>query len=331
MKAVTLEDVHKKVKVGKAEKPELGRRQVLVQVKAASLNRRDLWIQKGLYPKIVTPVILGSDGAGVVVENNSGLGLSSENVVINPSMDWGIDSRVQSEEFKILGMPDNGAWAEYVTVPYDHVHPIPAHLSFLEAAALPLAGLTAYRAVFSRGEIQKGQDVLITGIGGGVALFALQFAVAAGANVYVTSSSKEKIKKAKELGAKGGALYTDENWVRELMSQTGTFNCIIDGACGPNFDDLLTLTYYGGTIVVYGGTAGNIPKISPNKLFWKQVNVKGSTMGTDTEFQMMLAFVNEHKIRPVIDMTFPLEDAQKALDRLEDPECFGKALLNVNA
>jgi len=216
MKAVLLKkDTHAdtgfyQVRVEDVSSPQATPGTVLVQLHAAALNHRDVWMTEGLYPGLQFDSILGSDGAGTVV----GLGSEAEKVwlgkrvIINSSYNWGADEARPGKGFGILGAkPLPGTLAQFIVVPVEQLAEIPAHLDFHQAAAIPLAGLTAYRAVFTKGEVKKGSRVLVTGIGGGVALFALQFAVAVGAKVYVTSSSEEKIKKALALGAVGGANY----------------------------------------------------------------------------------------------------------------------------
>jgi len=186
--------------------------EVVVRVKAASLNRRDFWITQGMYPGIELPIVLGSDAAGIVSACGDGVDSKwlDREVIINPGVDWGNDPTTQTDEFTILGLPRDGTFASELTIPACQLYEKPAHLNWHEAAALPLAGVTAYRALFSQGSLQADETVLISGIGGGVATLALQFAVAAGANVWVTSSSAEKIDQAVKLGAEGGFNYKEE-------------------------------------------------------------------------------------------------------------------------
>ncbi len=167
-------------------------------------------------------------------------------VIINPSLDWGGRESAQDEAFSILGLPRDGTLAEKISVPVANLSPKPAHLGWEEAAALPLAGLTAYRALFARAHLKAADRVLITGIGGGVALFALQFAVAHGATVFVTSSSGEKISRAVALGAAGGANYKEEGWAAALARAREPFDVIVDSAGGEGFNDLIELAAPGG-------------------------------------------------------------------------------------
>ncbi|MCS6820143.1 MAG: zinc-binding dehydrogenase [Chitinophagales bacterium] len=332
MKALILKGKNQPLELGTTDKPEPKTEMVLVKITAAALNHRDVWIQKGLYAGLKFPIILGSDGSGVVEDTGDNVDreLIGKEVIINPSIGWGDDENVQSKNYKILGLPDDGTFAEYVVVPKQNVAPKPPHLNFYEAAALPLAGLTAWRALFTRAECKKGDKVLITGIGGGVALFAMQFALAAQASVFVTSSSDKKIEKAIHLGASGGVNYTKENWDKNLLEQHGMFDIIIDSAAGKDFSKLIDLAKPGGKIVCFGGTAGNIIDLSPQKIFWKQLSILGSTMGSPKDFNNMLSFVNQHLIRPIIDIVFPLERGQHAMDRMSNKEQFGKIVLQVH-
>ena len=300
--------------------PVPGEGDALVTLSAAALNRRDLWIQEGKYPGIAYPVVPGSDGCGM-----SG----GERVVINPGVHWGDDERYQGDRFRVLGMPDQGTFAAQIAVSADHMCPAPAHLSDIECAALPLAGLTAYRALFTRGQARSGERVLVTGAGGGVAVTALQFAIAAGMEVYTTSSSESKIQKAQSLGVRQGVLYTSESWVNALLEMTAGFDLIIDSAGGDGFSELLKLLRPGGRIVTYGGTRGKVNGLSPQLIFWRQVTIMGSTMGSQKDFAEMLAFVNTHAIHPVVDRVFDIQDGSAAVEYLRNGDQFGKVVMRI--
>jgi zinc-binding alcohol dehydrogenase/oxidoreductase len=286
---------------------------------------------QGLYPGLQLPVTLGSDGAGIVesVGVDADPSLVGEEVLMNPGLHWGESPAAQGDRFEILGMPTDGTFATHVVVPASCLHPRPTHLSWEEAAALPLAGVTAYRALFTRGQVESGQNVLITGIGGGVATFALQFAVAAGANVFVTSSSAEKISAAKSQGALEGFFYTDDEWYKTCGQETGGMDVIIDSAAGPNYGRLLDVARPAARIVNYGATAGPPEKIDMFKVFWKQLSLCGSTMGSPAEFAKMLEFVSQHTIRPVVDKTYPLPEGNEALARMNRGDQRGKIVLVV--
>jgi len=338
MHAIQITDLHQPVTYIQVETPTPAPGQALVQMKAAALNHRDVFVQQGRYPGIKLPVIPGSDGAGVVTALGEGAdpALLGQEVIINCSLNWGDHPAFYGPDFRILGMPDNGTFAEYLAIDARYLYPKPPHLSFEQAAAVPLAGLTAWRALMSRAQFQPGDKVLVTGIGGGVALFALQFAVAQGAEVWVTSGSDDKLQRAKALGAIGGVNYRDPDWVKTLMAETGGgrsgyFNVIIDSAAGPGFAKLIDAASPGGRIVFFGGTAGNITDILPAKVFFKQLNIYGSTMGSDAEFAAMTRFVAETGLVPVVDEVFPLAQAELALRRMDAGQQFGKIVLQISA
>jgi NADPH:quinone reductase-like Zn-dependent oxidoreductase len=303
--------------------PKAGKGQVIVKLKAAALNRRDYWITQGLYPGIRCPVILGSDGAGTA-------DFKEKEVIINPGYNWGERQAVQSGDFKILGTPDDGTFAEQIAVPQEQLFAKPEHLSWEQAAALPLAGLTAYRALFKQGRLQSSQTVVITGIGGGVACIALQLAVAAGATVIVTSSSQAKIDKALAMGAAAGFLYTAEGYAAQVNKQFGPVHLIIDGAGGDGYGKLIDMVSPGGRIVSYGITAGPSTKLELRKVYWKQLHLVGSTMGSPEDFVAMLDMVNKHKIQPVIDEVFALSDGNKAFEKMNVSSQFGKLVLWIS-
>ncbi|NNE00785.1 MAG: zinc-binding dehydrogenase [Pirellulaceae bacterium] len=332
MKALTLTEIKSPLVLQERDDPQPGDQEVVVRINAAALNRRDYWITQGMYPGIECPVVLGSDGAGVVEQTGAALGnyWDQREVILNPGFDWGDNPRVQSDAFKILGMPQDGTFATHVVVPAEALHLKPSHLSWEEAAALPLAGVTAYRAVFTQGGLQPGETIVINGIGGGVATFALQFAVAAGADVWVTSSSEEKITRAVAMGAKGGFDYTSDDWGRALTSQAGAPDLIIDSAGGSGYDTLLKIAAPGARIVNYGSTAGPPEKLDLFKVFWKQLTVQGSTMGSPADFAAMLELVDEHKIRPVVDEVAPLAQGNAVVSQMKSSPQFGKYVLVVN-
>ncbi|HEY9004254.1 MAG TPA: zinc-binding dehydrogenase [Mucilaginibacter sp.] len=331
MKAVVLEAADKPLVYKEVDTPTLAADEVLVQIKAAALNRRDYWITVGKYAGIKYPSILGSDGSGIVAQIGDSVDKSwlNQEVIINPCHNWGNHPDYQNRDFSILGLPEDGTFAEYVKVKAEYLYHKPSHLSWEQAAALPLAGLTTYRALFTKGQAKKGDTVLITGIGGGTGTFALQWALAAGCKVFVTSGSGEKIQRAKEMGASAGVCYKAQDWAQELQHFSGGFDVIIDSALGNGFEKLLDLSNPGGRIVFFGGTAGNIPPLNGRKIFWKQLQILGTTMGSQDDFKGMVDLVNKHKIIPVIDEIFPLANAQKAIDKMENSSQFGKLVLTT--
>lgn len=317
MKALVLTAKNQPPTISEMPDPVPGEDEVVVQIKASALNHRDVWIGKGQYAGIEYPLIPGSDGCGI---------LDGKEVIINPSMNWGESEKFQARNYQILGLPEQGTMAEKVKVDQRYVHPKPDHLSVEEAAAIPLAGLTAYRAMFSRGRLEEKEKVLITGIGGGVALFCLQFALAMNCEVWVTSGSNEKIDRAIELGAVGGSNYK-EDWSNEIKAAKFRPDLIIDSAGGDGFASLVDVAAPGGRISLYGGTRGNWNNVSPQKIFWKQLSLLGTTMGSDKDFAEMLDFVNKNSIKPVVDAVFRLDEGEKAFERMDNGEQFGKIVL----
>ncbi|MFB2120467.1 zinc-binding dehydrogenase [Parapedobacter sp. 2B3] len=330
-KAIVLHGAKEPLVLKEVPIPAIREDEALVRLKAAALNRRDWWIQQGQYAGLKFPIILGSDGAGVVeqVGSNGSTHWVGREVVINPSLGWGSSEAFQGKSFSILGLPEDGTFAEFVRVPVANLHEKPTHLSFEEAAALPLGGLTAYRALFQRAGLRGGEKVLVVGAGGGVATFALQWALHAGAKVYVTSSTPAKIGQAVALGAAGGVLYTDDGWPQQLQEQAGGFDIVVDSALGEGAAHYPDLANPGGRIVFFGGTAGNIPALNARKLFWKQLSLLGTTMGSQADFAAMLAFVDRHRAAPVIHATYPLEEAETALRQMDRSVQFGKIVLTV--
>lgn len=303
--------------------------EVKVRIKAAALNHRDEWCRQGRYPNTADGVILGSDGAGVVSEAGVNVpdSLVGQEVIINPALNWGDDQKAQGMDFEILGMPRNGTFAEYVIVPADRIFQKPAYLTWEEAAALPLAGLTAFRAISYQGNLTENEKLLVTGFGGGVAQFATQFGLAMGAEVYVSSSSGDKLAKAKSIGAFASFNYKEESWVAEALAVTNGFDLLIDGAGGNSLNDLIDVAKPGGKIVVYGATLGNPDQVVARKIFWKQLKLVGTTMGSDSDFKAMIDFVTVHEIRPIIDQVYSFDQAVLAFGRMNAGEQMGKIVL----
>ena len=332
MKALVLEEVKQPLQLRERPDPAPGPGEVVVSLEAASLNRRDFWITQGLYPGLRIPVVPGSDGAGVVSATGEGVegDLAGRDVLINPSMNWGDDPGAQGGDFEVLGMPADGTFATHLVTTPGQLLPRPAHLSAREAATLPIAALTAWRVLFTQGKLQAGQKVLITGIGGGVALFCAQFALAAGAEVFATSSSEEKIDRVVEMGASAGANYRDDDWAKEFRARHGQVHLIVDGAGGKDYGRLLDIALAAGRIVNYGSTAGAPERLDLFRLFWKQLRIIGSTMGTADEMVAMLEFITSHQLHPVIDSTYALADGNAALDCMKNHRQFVKLVLDCS-
>ena len=275
-------------------------------------------------------MVLGSDGVGIV-EAVQGAPESwiGQRVLICPSLDWGTNPRFQGPDYTILGNPRDGTFAEYITIPIDNIVPCPEHLTHAEAAALPLAGLTAWRALVSRGGLAEGERVLVTGIGGGVSCAGMQLALGLGAEVWVSSSSDEKLVTARQMGAAGVVRYDQEGWRECAMHATGGFDLILDGAGGPGVGELVRMLRFGGRLVFYGGTRGKWPEILPQHLFYRQVSLLASTMGSPEEFREMVSMVENQQIRPRVDRVFPLSETDQALAHLSSGAQLGKVVVQI--
>lgn len=330
MKALVQHAVGESPRYEDVEDPTPGPGEALIDVAAAALNHRDVWITKGMYPGMSLPCTPGSDGCGIVsaVGEGGDEGWIGKSVVIDPSLDWGDAESHQGKDFNILGMPRAGTLAEKVTVPIANLRDKPPHLTDEQAAALPLAGVTAWRAIMTQARLQPGDKVIINGIGGGVALMAMQLAVAFGCKVWVTSSKKDKIGRAQQLGAEAGFFYVDPGWGKQARKTLGGgADVIVDSAGGPGFGELVDALAPGGRIAVYGATRGKWPELLPAKLFFKQATIASSTMGSPREFSDLCTFVADKKIVPEVDRTFPLEKGAEAFDHLASGEQMGKVVV----
>jgi NADPH:quinone reductase-like Zn-dependent oxidoreductase len=329
MKAAVLHGANQAVVI--EDRPELvaGPGEAVVRLEASSLNRRDVWIRLGQYAGLKFPIVLGSDGVGVVESvGDQGAEWVGKSVIVNPALNWGPNEHSQDQKgFQILGLPRDGTFAEQVVVPVENLAAKPDHLSVEEAAALPLAGLTAFRAVAVRAALQPGEKVLVTGAGAGTATFAVMFAKAIGAEVYVTSGSEGKIGRAIKMGAKGGVNYKDPEWDSKLKAEAGGFDVIIDSAMGDSFSKYIEIANAGGRIAFFGATGGNPPEFNSRRVYWKQISILGTTMGSPADFAAMVDLVAKHQIKPIVDEVFPLDRANEALDRMQNSSQFGKIVL----
>ena len=311
--------------------PEPGPGEVVVALKAAALNRRDVFVRKGV-AKVPLPLTPGSDGAGIV--HKVGAGVSGvavgDEVIILPSLAWGPDQRAPGPGFRILGGPDQGTYAEQIVIPAENVYPKPGRLSWHEAAALPLAGLTAWRSLMTRARVVPGETVLIIGIGGGVATFALNLAKAAGCRVVVTSSSNDKLAAAKELGADVGVNYAEagDEWPAAVKEANGGGVDVVIDSVGSTWGGSIDACAPGGRVVVFGGTGGAKVDLQVRPVTLGQVALLGTTMGSPAEFRQLLAAVQNQSWTPVIDSVRPLGDAAAAHEREENGLHFGKLVLD---
>jgi NADPH:quinone reductase-like Zn-dependent oxidoreductase len=300
-----------------APDPQPGDADVLVELRAASLNHLDVWIRKGL-PSVPKPRILGADGAGVIAGTD-------ERVVINPGI-------MQDGRTHIIGETRDGTHAELIAVPREYVHPIPDALSFEEAAAFPLVFETAYRMLVPRARLQAGEWVLVWGIGGGVATAALSLAKALGAHVVVTSSSDAKLERARELGADATVNHESDDVVAQVKEITGGgAHVVVDDVGEATWRRTLDAARPEGRIVVCGATTGPNPPAALHRVWWKQLSILGSTMGTPEDFQGAFDLIAAGKARPVVDSVFPLAEARAAHERLEAGEQLGKIVLRIPA
>ena len=305
--------------------------EVVVELVTAALNRRDWWLWRS--PDTPTPVTLGSDGAGRVAAVGAGVGDISpgDEVVIDPALNWGDDERAASAAFDILGCPTDGTFAERVVVPAINVHPKPSALSWEEAAAFPLAGLTAWRASVTCAGAAPGRRLLVTGGGSGVSTFCLQIADALGAEVWVTSGSDVKIARCVELGARGGFRYDDPSWPEQVRAATGGegVQAVVDSFGGSGWAQALAALARGGVLVNYGDTGGDEATIPVAALYWQWRSLIGTTMGSPREFGALCRHVAASSWRPAIDSVHPLADLTVAARRLLAPERFGKVVLRI--
>ena len=297
-----------------APDPEAREGEVIVRLRAAALNHIDLWIRSGR-PSAPKPRILGSDGAGERVDTGA-------RVVINPGLDDGA---------RIVGEHMDGTDAELIAVPEEYVHPIPEGMSFDEAAAFPMVFETAYRMLVTKAKLEKGEWLLVWGIGGGVATASLAIAKALGARVLATSSSDAKLERARELGADAVANHVQgdvETAVKEATGGVGV-DVVVEHVGEATWKSSLASTRPGGRIVVCGATSGPNPPAQLHRVWWKQLTIYGSTMGTREDFAGAFELVKSGRARPVIDDVFPLAEARAAHERMEAGEQFGKIILRI--
>jgi NADPH:quinone reductase-like Zn-dependent oxidoreductase len=306
--------------------------EVVIDLRAAALNRRDWWIwtAPGYCP---LPVTLGSDGAGIVSAVGADVGgvAQGDEVIFDPTLGWGSSEEAPTPEFEILGVPRDGTFAERVAVPAQNVAPKPPSLSWEEAAAVNLGGLTAWRAVVTCARTGPGRTLLVTGAGSGVATFAVQIAVALGARVFVTSSGERKLERARALGAQDGVSYLDPDWPQRLrVLAGGGLDAAIDSFGGPAWEGALLALRRGGTLVSFGDTSGPQTTLTTAEVYWQWRRVLGTSMGSPREYRALLDHVAGASWRPVIDSTFPLDRIDEAARRVSSKERFGKVVLRID-
>jgi NADPH:quinone reductase-like Zn-dependent oxidoreductase len=332
-----------KLRYEEAPEPTLaGPNDAIVKLKAASLNHIDIWIRRGLTViEIALPHILGGDGAGVIAEVGDRVRniKTGDAVCLYPPSGCGrcefciTDREYMCVHLRVLGERENGTYAEYARVPARNCFPIPPDLSFEQAAAFPLVYITVWRMLVTNAQLKPGEHVLILGIGGGVATAALQLAAHIGTHIIVTSSSDEKLEKAKALGAEHGINYKSADFAREVRRLTGKrgVDVVVDCVGGESWIKSLASLAKGGRLVTCGATAGANPPTDIQRIFWNNLKIFGSTLGDRAEFQEVLNFMAASRTKPVIDQVFPLRDAAAAQIRLEAGKQFGKILLRMDA
>jgi NADPH:quinone reductase-like Zn-dependent oxidoreductase len=328
------------IEIAEVESPRVGAGQVLVAVRAAAMNHLDLWARRGLPGlELRFPHIGGADIAGTVAELGAGVeGLQiGLRVLINPSLwcgkcEWcraGEESLCSS--YRLIGEHINGGFAEYVVVPERNLLPLPDDMSFEEAAAVPLVYQTAWRGLISRGRLRPGDSVLITGGSGGVSTAALQIAKLAGARVFAVSAGEEKVSRLIELGADLVIDRLRADFSREIWQATGKrgVDLAFDSVGEAIWPDIIRSLTRGGRLVTYGATTGAEGLSNIRLVFWKQLEIIGTTMASRSEFEAVIALVFQKKLRPVIDVAWPLDRAREAHERLESGEHFGKIVLKL--
>jgi NADPH:quinone reductase-like Zn-dependent oxidoreductase len=326
MQAVVLEEFGGPdvLRFGQRDDPTAKAGWAVVELRAAALNWHDCLVRRGQYPAVPLPHVIGSDGAGVRRD-------TGEEVVILPSLHWGEDEGAPGRRFEILGDYTPGTYAELVRVPEENLFAKPRGWSWTDAAALPLAGLTAHRALFARGGLRSGETVLVLGAGGGVATVAIGLARLAGARVLVTSSAQEKLDRARELGADAGVLYTREGWSEEVRMLTGGVgvDLVIDSV-GSTWPDSLATLREGGRVVAFGATGGSRVSVDVRGFYFGQHSLLGTTMGSPRDFAALLAMLEgSPEWRPAVDHVLALADATEAHALVEHREHTGKVVLDV--
>ncbi|WP_368654661.1 zinc-binding dehydrogenase [Ornithinibacillus sp. 4-3] len=326
MKAFVYE--YGKLKLKEMSTPVAKVDEVVVKLKVSGLNRRDLYIPNRLGPD-KEALILGSDGAGVI--EHVGAEVKDINVgdevIINPALRWEKNSDAPPAGFDILGMPDHGTFAERIVLAANQVEKKPAHLTWEQSGVLGLAALTAYRATFTKGQLQKGQTLFVPGVGSGVATFIVCYAKHIGARVIVTSRSEEKREHALKVLGVDKAIDTNGDWQEELKGET--IDLVIDSVGEATFNRSLEVLKQGGKIVVFGATTDDTVQLNLREFFYGQYQLIGSTMGSREEFKAMLEFIATHGIYPEIAKSFPLEQAEAAFQMLDKSEQFGKIALLI--
>ena len=330
-----------KIEYGELPDPVPGPGQVRARIRAGALNHLDIFVRNGIPGIPVSlPHVMGSDGAGVIESTGPGVTRvkPGDEVVLNPGIHCGeCEFCLKGEHslcatFRLLGEHVAGTFATYVVAPAVNAYPRPTSLSWEESAAFPLTFRTAWRMLVTKARVKPGESLLIIGIGGGVAVAALQIAKLLGLTVYVTSGSPEKLARAMELGAEAGIDHAKSDFAREIRKITGKrgVDVVLDSVGKATWRQSIAAAARGGRLLTCGATTGPDPETDLGRIFWNQLTVHGSTMGTHAEFAEMLRIFRDGRIRPVVDAVFPLAQALEAVRRLEEKRQFGKVVLRID-
>jgi NADPH:quinone reductase-like Zn-dependent oxidoreductase len=321
--------------------PVPGPGQVLIEVRAAAMNHLDLWVRRGLPIETEMPHIGGSDFAGVVVSTGDGAeGLEpGARVVVDPILYCGRCRECRRGEeslcatFRLQGEHTNGGFAEYAVAEARNVYPIPDHVTFEEAAALPVSYQTAWRAIVGRAKVVPGEEVLVLGASGGTAIAAIQVALLAGATVYAVTSGSENVRRVSELGVDRVYDRTEVDFSRQVFADTGRrgVDVVVENVGEPTWEGSVRALAPGGRLVTFGATAGPKVALDLRRLFWRQLQIIGTTMASRAEFEAMLRAVWAGRLPPVIDTLLPLREIRTAHERLEAGDQFGKIVLQVSS
>ena len=308
---------------GEYPDPDPAPGELVVRLQAAALNWHDCLLRRGQYPHAPVPHVLGADGAGRLRDGG-------EPVLILPSLRWGEDDRAPGRDWEILGDYSDGTYAELVCIPSENVRALPVGWTPSEGAALGLAGLTAFRALFTRGGLARGETVLILGAGGGVASIAIGLARMAAARVLVTTSSRAKLALARDIGAQDGVLYTDADWPMQIRSLTAEGVDLVLDSVGSTIEDAMSTLRAGGRLVSIGATGAARAEIDLRRLYFGQWSLLGSTMGSPRDFDRLLHLLAENPTwRPRVDRSFALDEAAAAHAAMERHEHTGKLVLEI--
>lgn len=328
------------LRYGEIAAPEVEAGQVRVAVKAVALNHLDVWVRKGVAsPKLPLPHILGCDIAGLVEAVGAGVeGVKpGDSVVLNPGVSCGRCERCLDgqdnlcPQYQILGEHRWGGYAELITVPAANVLPKPTNVGWAEAASLPLTFLTAWQMVVDKLQVRPGEDVLVMAAGSGVSVAAIQIAKFYGARVIATASSEEKLARARALGADETVNYTHPDWFKEVRRLTGGkgADAVVDHTGALYWEGVIKATAWGGRISLVGASSGYEAPTPLSHIFYRQLSIFGSTMGSKSRLFPILKWIGQGKLKPVVGATLPLAQAAEGHRLLEERQVFGKVVLEI--